>query len=159
MSQSRPGEHVIAQRLCDHPVPAKVDLVRLPHAYTELYADVASRAGTEIPAVCLVCGEVLNAHGNGECTRHAEACGCGVGIVFLLQECLVLLIHGKRAAYFTSPYVDAYGERHRNHRARPLFLDQRRYGVIRGLWVKHLVAHEVVQSRSTSRQVIINEYY
>lgn len=60
------------------------------------------------------------------------------------QECAVLLIHGRRAAYFPSPYVDAYGERQRHtFRGRPLFLDQRRYNVVRGLWVKHLVAHEV----------------
>ncbi|CAM9422800.1 unnamed protein product, partial [Choristocarpus tenellus] len=95
------------------------------------------------PAVCLVCGDVLDACGNADCTRHAEVCGCGVGVVFLLQECSILLLHGQRAAYFPSPYVDSYGERHRNFRGRPLFLDQRRYGVVRGLWVKHQVAHEV----------------
>ena len=60
------------------------------------------------------------------------------------KECAVLLIHGHRAAYFPSPYVDAYGERQRpNIKGRPLLLDENRYGVVRGLWVKHLVAHEV----------------
>lgn len=40
--------------------------------------------------------------------------------------------------------MDAYGERQRHtFRGRPLFLDQRRYDVVRGLWAKHLVAHEV----------------
>ncbi|CAN0530175.1 unnamed protein product, partial [Ectocarpus sp. 8 AP-2014] len=101
-------------------------------------------SGAGHPAVCLVCGEVLDASGRGECTRHAAECGCGTGLFFLLQECAVLLMHGRRAAYFPSPYVDAYGERQRHSfRGRPLYLDQRRYDVVRGLWVKHLVAHEV----------------
>lgn len=61
-----------------------------------------------------------------------------------MKECAVLLIHGRRASYFPSPYADAYGERQRHSfRGRPLFLDPRRYEVVRGLWVKHLVAHEV----------------
>ncbi|CAB1103163.1 unnamed protein product [Ectocarpus sp. CCAP 1310/34] len=179
----------VCRRLFDFPSPVKIDLVRLPHAYTELHAQVSSSSsssssssfsnndnndnsnsssnnsnsggsGAGHPAVCLVCGEVLDASGRGECTRHAAECGCGTGLFFLLQECAVLLIHGRRAAYFPSPYVDAYGERQRHSfRGRPLYLDQRRYDVVRGLWVKHLVAHEVVQNRSTSRQVIINDHY
>lgn len=71
-----------------------------------------------------------------------------------LQDCCILLIHGQRAAYFPSPYVDAYGERHRSIRGRPLFLDERRYGVVRGLWVNHLVAHEVCQAFSTSGRLV-----
>lgn len=60
------------------------------------------------------------------------------------QECTILVIHGSRASFFPSPYVDAHGERQRHsHRGRPLFLDERRYSVVRGLWAKHLVAHEV----------------
>lgn len=62
------------------------------------------------------------------------------------QDCTILLIHGTRAAYFPSPYVDAYGERHRSTRGRPLYLDARRYAVVRDLWVKHLVAREVRQT-------------
>lgn len=55
-----------------------------------------------------------------------------------------MLIHGKRASYFASPYADAYGERQRHsYRGRPIFLDERRYSVVRGLWLKNMVAHEV----------------
>eukprot|EP00752_Nemacystus_decipiens_P017203 g15412.t1 len=169
---------VVSRRDFDFPSPLKIGLVRLPHAYTELHAQVstfnngglnsgggggAAVAATDRvghPAVCLVCGEVLDASGRGACTKHARDCGSGVGLLFLLQECAVLLIHGRRAAYFPSPYVDAYGERQRHtFRGRPLFLDQRRYDVVRGLWAKHIVAHEVVQNRSTSRQVIITNHY
>ncbi|CAN0312884.1 unnamed protein product, partial [Laminaria digitata] len=60
------------------------------------------------------------------------------------KECSILLIHGSRASFFPPPYVDAHGERQRHSfRGRPLFLDERRYSVVRGLWAKHLVAHEV----------------
>ncbi|CAN0029636.1 unnamed protein product, partial [Sphacelaria rigidula] len=142
----------------DFPAPRKIELVRLPHAYTELHAEISSSdlghtmsegGRAAHPVVCLVCGQVLDANGRGECTMHAKSCGCGVGIFFLLQECTVLLIHGKMAAYFASPYVDAYGERHRSARGRPLFLDERRYALVRGLWVKHLVAHEVGKKKKT----------
>lgn len=80
--------------------------MRLPHAYTELHAQVSSSTSKNAasggdgggvlgvgsasgrvghPAVCLVCGEVLDASGRGQCTRHARECGCGVGLFFLLQ--------------------------------------------------------------------------
>lgn len=78
----------------------------MPHAYTELHAQVSSSSSSSLsnndnndnssssnsggsgaghPAVCLVCGEVLDASGRGECTRHAAECGCGIGLFFLLQ--------------------------------------------------------------------------
>lgn len=72
----------------------QIELVHLPNAYTELHAEITSSnltyAMTEggratHPAVCLVCGVVLDANGRGECTLHASSCGCGVGIFFLLQ--------------------------------------------------------------------------
>lgn len=61
--------------------------MRLPRAYTDLHSEVSSIAGPECshPAVCLVCGDVLDANGGGRCTQHAQACGGGVGLVFLLQ--------------------------------------------------------------------------
>jgi Proteolysis_6 C-terminal len=60
--------------------------------------------------------QVVSCCGNGSCWRHAAACSPNSGVFFLLQECTVLLVRGKRAAYFASPYVDAYGERHRQAR-------------------------------------------
>ncbi|CAN0485245.1 unnamed protein product, partial [Laminaria digitata] len=64
-----------------------IDLVTLPHAYTDLHAEVSARAGEGVsqPAVCLVCGDVLDAGGGGRCTLHARLCGCGDGLFFLLQ--------------------------------------------------------------------------
>jgi hypothetical protein len=44
------------------------------------------------PALCLLCGEVVDADGKGQCTRHAmSSCGLGIGLFFLLQvSCLAL---------------------------------------------------------------------
>ena len=134
-------------------------LVRLPRAYTELHSELTAQTPSEHPAVCLACGLVLCGDGKGECTRHAAHCGGGCGVYFLLQECTVLLVHGPRACYFASPYVDAYGERHGQFRGRPLHLDEQRIEVVRKLWATHGVEQQVVQSRSNSRQVIINSYY
>lgn len=74
----------------------KIDLVRLPRAYTELHAEVISRSrgrGSH-PAVCLVCGEILEAQGAGECTRHASMCGSGIGVFFLLQVTRMSTVYG-----------------------------------------------------------------
>ena len=141
------------------PAGGTIELVQLPRAYTELHSYLTSLTESEHPAVCLVCGEVLDADGKGQCTKHAKTCGLGVGTFFLLQECSVLLIHGSRACYFASPYVDAHGERHGQFRGRPLFIDPSRLAVLRNLAAGHEVPSKVVHSRSTSRQVIINSYY
>lgn len=135
------------------------ELVPLPQAYTELHTDLTSKISSENPAVCLVCGDVMCAGGKGACTRHAVHCGAGVGIFFLLQDCKLLFVHGPRACYFASPYVDTYGERHGQFRGRPLFLDRGRIEMVRKLWVTHAIADHVVQTRSTSRQIIISGYY
>jgi hypothetical protein len=71
----------------------------------------------------------------------------------------VLLIYQKRASYFASPYVDAYGERHKQFRGRPLFLDDRRLEALRKLWARQGVANTVVHARNTARQVIYRSYY
>jgi hypothetical protein len=108
--------------------------------------------------ICLVCNAALEG-GRGRCTRHAQECGRGVGVFFLLQDCSVLLIYGDRACYFASPYVDEYGERHKQFRGRPLFLDERRLEALRRVWARQRVPYEVVHSRSTSKHVILTNYY
>jgi len=55
--------------------------------------------------------------------------------------------------------VDAYGERHKQFRGRPLFLDERRLEALRKLWARGKIGVEVVHNRSTSKQVIHNGYY
>lgn len=131
----------------------------IPTSYTDLYAEL----GTLLPdceqtAVCLVCGEVLNASGKSECTRHSYKCGAGAGMFFLLQECSGLIMHKSKAAYIHSPYVDSHGETPQ-YRGRPLNLDLDRYEHLREVWFGHSVRQQVVAERGSSRQVILPDFY
>ena len=131
----------------------------IPTSYTDLYAELASlMPDCEQTAVCLVCGEVLNAGGRGECTKHSFKCGAGAGIFFLLQECSGLLLHKARAAYIHSPYVDSHGETPQ-YRGRPLNLDLDRYEHLREVWYSHGVRQKVLTERGMARQVILPDYY
>ena len=131
----------------------------IPTSYTDLYAELgALLPDCEQTAVCLVCGEVLNASGKGECTRHSYKCGAGAGMFFLLQECSGLIMHKSKAAYIHSPYVDSHGETPQ-YRGRPLNLDLNRYDHLREIWYGHGVRQQVVAERATSRQVILPDFY
>lgn len=131
----------------------------LPSSYTDLYARLGSLCPDfEQTAVCLVCGSVLNAAGKGECTKHAQKCGGGAGIFFLLQECNGLMLHGSKAAYIHSPYVDSHGETP-HYRGRPLNLDMERYRILEELWTSHALRAQVIAQRGSSRQVIIANFY
>jgi hypothetical protein len=134
-------------------------VIVIPTSYTDLYAELgALMPDCEQTAVCLICGEVLNAGGKGECTRHSYKCGAGAGMFFLLQECSGLIMHKSKAAYIHSPYVDSHGETPQ-YRGRPLNLDLDRYDHLREVWFGHGVRQQVVAERGSSRQVILPDFY
>jgi hypothetical protein len=131
----------------------------IPTSYTDLYAELGQLLpDSEQTAVCLICGEVLNAGGKGECTRHSYKCGAGAGMFFLLQECAGLIMHGGKAAYIHSPYVDSHGETPQ-YRGRPLNLDLGRYDHLREVWSGHAVRQQVLAERGSSRQIIVPDFY
>jgi hypothetical protein len=131
----------------------------IPTSYTDLYAELGQLLpDSEQTAVCLVCGEVLNAGGKGECTRHSYKCGAGTGMFFLLQECAGLIMHNGKAAYIHSPYVDSHGETPQ-YRGRPLNLDLDRYGHLHEVWSGHTVRQQVLAERGSSRQIIVPDFY
>lgn len=131
----------------------------IPTSYTDLYAELGRLLpDSEQTAVCLICGEVLNACGKGECTRHSFKCGAGTGLFFLLQECAGLIMHNSKAAYIHSPYVDSHGETPQ-YRGRPLNLDMERYDHLREVWSGHAVRQQVLAERASSRQIIVQDYY
>lgn len=135
-------------------------ITSLPVSYTDLYAKLgAMLPDCELTAVCFVCGEVLDAGGKGECTRHAHQCGVGCGIFFLLQECICLGMHRDTAAYITSPYVDSHGETPQ-YRGRPLNMDESRYEFLHELWSGHLLREYVIAERSKSmRNLLISSNF
>ena len=122
-------------------------------------------------AICLLTGAILRAglprrHSRrmnrppGSCTLHARNVGSGSGIFFLLQKCIVLLVHNKKSAYSASLYVDENGEEDTGlARGRPLFLNDERYEGLEALWRSHGIPREVAQIRSTSDRVIRDNWY
>jgi hypothetical protein len=81
-----------------------------------------------------------------------------MGIFFLLQDCQSLIVHGPRAAYIHSPYVDSHGETPQ-YRGRPLKLDASRYEILQRLWSGHRVREKVVAERGGTRQLIVPNFY
>ena len=131
----------------------------IPTSYTDLYAELGQLLPeSEQTGVCLICGEVLNAGGKGECTRHSYKCGAGTGLFFLLQECAGLIMHNGKAAYIHSPYVDSHGETPQ-YRGRPLNLDLDRYGHLHEVWSGHFIRQQVLAERGSSRQIIVPDFY
>jgi len=112
-------------------------LIDLPPEYTQLHSAITSLCDYEYPALCLVCGAILNANGSRQCCLHTMECGGEGGIFFLLQDCSVLLCHGYRCSYFPTPYVDKYGEGHQSYRGKPLHLDMQIYNAMRKMWASH----------------------
>jgi len=134
-------------------------ILALPTSYTDLYAALMSvLPDSELTAVCVVCGEVIDGKGKGLCTKHAFKCGGGSGIFYLLQECRGLILHKEKAAHVYSLYVDSHGETPKYCR-RPLNLDKSRYNFFRKLWFGHLLRQEVILERSKAREIIDNNFY
>lgn len=145
--------------ICQSRGDGRPRVLRIPTSYTDLYAELGTlMPDCEQTAVCLICGEVLNAGGRGECTKHSYKCGAGAGMFFLLQECSGLIMHKRNAAYIHSPYVDSHGETPQ-YRGRPLNLDLDRYELLREVWFSHGVRQKVVAERVSARQVILNDFY
>ena len=149
-----------------YPYPLLRDRPRLfdlPREYTKLHATICARTEYkfEHPAICLVCGTLLNAGGMRQCSLHSQSCNGadGGGVFFLLQECTVLLCSGYRCAYFPTPYVDIYGESHDSFRGKPLHLDNRIYGMINNMWLEHKISREIFSTRTSSNRLIILGYY
>jgi hypothetical protein len=131
----------------------------IPTSYTDLYAELGHLLpDSEQTAVCLICGEVLNAGGKGDCTKHSYKCGAGAGMFFLLQECTGLIMHNGKAAYIHSPYVDSHGETPQ-YRGRPLNLDRERYDHLHEVWSGHGIRQQVSAERGNARQIIVPDFY
>jgi len=140
-------------------ISAPTKLVRLPQSYAQLHSEVKAIASIDFPAICLLCGAVLDGGGVGAVTAHCGKCSGDTGIVFLLHQSMVLLLFGNRASYFPSPYVDQHGERQRQMRGKPLFNDERRYAILEDLFRGHEVPREIASKRSTLPQIVRLNHY
>jgi Proteolysis_6 C-terminal len=129
----------------------------LTSSYMDLYAKIGVlKPDADRTAVCLVCGEALDASGIGECTKHSYVCGAGTGIFFLLQDCVGLIMHRGEGSFIHSIYVDSHGE---TPRGRPLYLDLARYDHLRDLWFGHGVRQRVLVERESTQQGVVTGFY
>jgi Proteolysis_6 C-terminal len=129
----------------------------LTSSYMDLYAKIGVlKPDADRTAVCLVCGEALDASGVGECTKHSYVCGAGTGIFFLLQDCVGLIMHRGEGSFIHSIYVDSHGE---TPRGRPLYLDLARYDHLRDLWCGHGVRQRVLVERESTQQGVLAGFY
>jgi len=71
----------------------------------------------ERPALCLLCGVFLCARSRcctknalGECFRHSLECLGGSGVFLLVKSSVILVMRGRKAAYWGSIYLDQFGE-------------------------------------------------
>jgi len=121
----------------------------------------------------MVCGALLNSGSRsnrtashvasltaGDCTIHAEHCGAGVGVFFLVQKCCPLLIKGSRACYLPPIYLDHNGETSETlSQSKPMHLSRKRVKRLEELYVRHLLAKELFRVRASSDKVIRQNWY
>jgi hypothetical protein len=67
------------------PFPSRPALFPLPSSYTQLHSQLTAMGGYAFPALCLLCGAVLDANGRGKCATHSMICNKDAGVIFLLQ--------------------------------------------------------------------------
>lgn len=101
------------------------------------------------PAICLICGTLVCSQSRccssfstnkGECNIHADLCGGGTGMFFLIKKCVLLVLFDGRGHFLNSPYLDLHGEVDPGlRRGKPQFLNGQRYDEIKVMWVKHQI--------------------
>ena len=145
-------------------------LISLPRLYTDLFRSTKSpqwiNSEVDEPAICLVCGQVVAAGNHltrpsrgakriGECTLHAQRCGAGIGVFYLVQRATALLVKNSLACYYPSMYVDCHGEVDKMlSRNKPLYLSEKRYAKLEAIYMSHEVAKEVVRVRASAERIL-----
>ena len=69
----------------NYPFPVRPALFPLPPSYTQLHSQLTAIGGYSFPALCLLCGSVMDANGRGKCAAHSINCNKDASILFLLQ--------------------------------------------------------------------------
>ena len=72
-----------------YPLKYRPQLFSLPPSYTQLHSQLTAISGYSFPALCLICGAVMDANGKGRCAAHSKVCSKDGGIMFLLQVILM----------------------------------------------------------------------
>ncbi|KAL2613856.1 hypothetical protein R1flu_025548 [Riccia fluitans] len=146
-------------------------LMELPHLFQDLLQRYVKerclRCGNvpDRPALCLLCGTLVCAitsrpcacsrlNKQGECYRHAMACGAGVGVFLMLRRTTILLQRCERQANWPSPYLDAFGEEDLEQRGKPLYLSEERYASLAAMVASHGLDYSSLVLAQTTRQLL-----
>ncbi|KAJ9081662.1 E3 ubiquitin-protein ligase ubr1 [Entomophthora muscae] len=103
------------------------------------------------PGVCLSCGAVVCVQADccrmgeeGEANMHRKTCAGHIGSFLIVQSCSVLHLHYRNGSYYFAPYLDAHGEGDIELRkARPLFLDKKRYNSLLKSYLNHSIPQSI----------------
>ena len=68
-----------------YPFLSRPQLFSMPSSYAQLHSQLTAISGLSFPALCLICGAVMDANGKGNCAAHSKSCNNDGGIMFLLQ--------------------------------------------------------------------------
>ncbi|CAM6105290.1 unnamed protein product [Calypogeia fissa] len=136
--------------------PRQALLTKLPEVFQELVLQNLTVACLNCgriprePAICLVCGnlfclgaECCNIDGMGECYRHADKEGAGLGLYLLMRSTRLVLLRSNRVCTAPSLYLDLHGEEDAYlKRGHPLRLSHLRLNEIKRLWLTAAFDHD-----------------
>jgi E3 ubiquitin-protein ligase UBR1 len=138
-------------KLCD--LPTRLDFFFSNYYYLEKYN--YPYTFIEDPAVCLFCGEIVDAQKRGigckegQCTTHyLKECPNNIGIFLLPKERTLLLLHRNGGSFHNGPFLDQHGELPgESKKAKALYLMKPRYNdFIKNVWLQHNVPNIIVRN-------------
>uniref|UniRef100_A0AC35TMN1 E3 ubiquitin-protein ligase n=1 Tax=Rhabditophanes sp. KR3021 TaxID=114890 RepID=A0AC35TMN1_9BILA len=168
--------HYIAQ-------PVKINqLIDLPNEFTELVEKAANFACpsssrienniSNIPALCLLCGTIVCAHGvccqvkmkNGDdlgaANLHMQHCSGQNGAFLRMRDCIINLITPKnRGAFFDGPYVDKYGEQDGGHRrGNRMFFNSELYAKFKKAWLHQEIIETIIHENEVNQRNTVYDW-
>lgn len=134
-------------------LPERLDYFFTKYYYLERYSNPSLTI--EDPAVCLFCGDVVDAQKlaigsiEGQCTDHyLKECAHDVGLFLLPKDRTLLLLHKNGGSFYNAPYLDEHGELpDESKKQKALYFLKVRYDDFRrNVWLQHNVPNYIVRN-------------
>ncbi|KAJ3304518.1 hypothetical protein HDV03_002727 [Kappamyces sp. JEL0829] len=135
------------------------ELITLPNRLEDLFEAALARPCAKCqsvpqdPAICLLCGLIVCSQSQccavpneGECNLHMRTCGASVAMYMSIRKCIILLLSEGKGTFAAPPYLDIHGELdHSLRRGKPQFLNWKRYGELRKIWLSHGIPSQIAR--------------
>ncbi|EER08660.1 hypothetical protein Pmar_PMAR017718 [Perkinsus marinus ATCC 50983] len=148
-----------------------VTFIDLPIDMLELVRETLSRECGNChskpldPVVCLLCGDVLCLDGEccrtpgqteGECTRHARACGGGQGLFIMPYASVILAVAAPRNCIWDGPYEDSHGETdsYLRRNMTDLKLSKRRYDQLKSAFIRGTIDSDIIKNNEKTGRFV-----